>query len=174
MKVGWILSLGGAACLLLAWRPGPPRLMWNATASVPVGLYALSPSSHLLLGDLVVVRPPTATADFLARRGWLPAGVPLLKPVAALPGQVVCRVGLVVTIDGVARARARLSDRLGRPLPSWSGCRTLEAEDIFVLNPAATDSFDGRYFGVVSQGAIVARAAPLWLTAKAPAEGGRS
>ncbi len=163
MRAGWSLAWGGAACLLLAWRPGPARLMWNATASVSVGLYRLSPADHLVVGDLVVVAPPPATAAFLARRGWLPLGVPLLKPIAARQGQRVCRTGGQVRIDGQLVARARIHDRQGRALPGWNGCRRLGAQDVFLLNAAAPDSFDGRYFGVSSRTAVLARATPIWL-----------
>jgi conjugative transfer signal peptidase TraF len=163
MRAGWILALGGMACLSLAWRPGSAPLMWNATASVPVGLYRLSPADPLAVGDLIVVRPPGAVADLLARRGWLPAGVPLLKPVAALGGQQVCRAGQIITVDGVAAAMARARDRQGRPLPDWRGCRRLERGEVLALNPASADSFDGRYFGPLPRDAILARATPLWL-----------
>ena len=37
----------------------------------------------------------------MAARGYVPRGVPLLKPVAAVAGARVCRSGLAVTIDGV-------------------------------------------------------------------------
>ena len=59
---------------------------------------------------------------------------------------------------GAARAR----DRLGRPLPTWSGCRTLRSGELFVMNPAAPDSFDGRYFGVLRMADVIGRATPVW------------
>lgn len=171
MRTGRTLVLGGLACLTLAWRPGPPRLMWNATASVPIGLYGLSRPARLAVGDLVVAAPPAATASLLAHRGWLPPDVPLLKPVAALEGQVVCRKGPMILVDGTPRARARNADRQGRPLPSWSGCRRLESDEVFLLSSAATDSFDGRYMGVVPRTAILARATPLWRPPSGPGRG---
>ena len=75
----------------LAFFHPAPRLIWNATASTPTGLYALRPVGQLHALELVVVRPPEPIASYLADGGFLPKGVPLLKHVMALPGQTVCR-----------------------------------------------------------------------------------
>ncbi len=101
----------------------PPVLIWNASASVPIGLYRVRPEDHLAVPDLVVVVPPEPVAKFLAERDYLPHGVPLLKQVIALPGQNVCRNHLAVMIDGVALSFARERDHRGRPLPVWQGCQ---------------------------------------------------
>jgi conjugative transfer signal peptidase TraF len=166
-----ILVLGGLACLLLA-APVSPRLMWNATASVPVGLYRLAEPATVKVGDLVVVRPDPILAASLARDGWLPRGVPLLKPVAAIEGQVVCRHDLVVNIDGQAVAVALPRDAKGRVLPRWSGCRRLEDGEVFVL-AAPLGSFDGRYFGPTPRRAVIAVAHPVWTPIPAPKREGR-
>ena len=86
-----------------------PWLIWNASASVPIGLYAVHPAGALRVAELVIVRPPATLATFMDRRRYLPIGVPMLKRVAALPGQIVCRVGRTVTVDG-----AGLGEALGR------------------------------------------------------------
>lgn len=160
---------GGTACLLLACPPSPPRWMWNATASVPVGLYALSPATRIQTGDLVAIDPPGPLAARLAAQGLLPPGAPLLKPVAAGPGQVVCRRDAEVSIDGAKVAIARARDGLGRSLPTWTGCRRLGDDDLFVLSDAP-GSYDGRYFGVLPANAVIARARPVWIP---KASGGR-
>ncbi|GCE85216.1 S26 family signal peptidase [Komagataeibacter diospyri] len=146
----------------LAIHPAP-RLIWNATASTPVGLYRLQSVSPLHVGDLIAIRPSADIAAMLARGGYLPLGVPLLKPVAALPGQRVCRVGAVVTVDGTVLGNALARDHRGRPLPVWQGCRHVLPGQIFVMNPAVPTSLDGRYFGVLPVDAVLGRAQPLWL-----------
>lgn len=138
----------------------PTALIWNASASAPIGLYLIRPASTLAVSELVVVTPPTALARFLDTRGYLPTGVPLVKRIAALPGQQVCRRGTSVTIDGAAVATARAHDRLGRPLPNWQGCRRLAAGEFFLLN-RHPDSVDGRYFGPLPAHSIVGQAVPL-------------
>ena len=75
-----------------------PRLIWNASASVPIGLYAVDPTGALHVTELVVVRPPEALASFLDERRYLPTGVPMLKRILALPGQTVCRTDRAITI----------------------------------------------------------------------------
>ena len=139
-----------------------PRLMWNGSASVPIGLYTLHPPSSVQVGDLVAEQPPAALARYLAERRYLSTGVPLLKFVGAISDQTVCRLGRVITIDGPAVATALASDHANRPLPVWQGCHRLNAREIFLLNPASADSFDGRYFGVVPLESVTPKAEPLW------------
>ncbi len=140
----------------------PKFLLWNVSASAPIGLYLLRPAEPLHLQELVAAIPPTLLARVMAARGYLPLGVPLLKHIAALPGQTVCRSGHTITIDGTAMATALMRDTKGRPLPVWQGCRRLRPGEIFLLNRGVSDSFDGRYFGLLSAAAVTARAVPLW------------
>lgn len=154
-----------AAPALIAPRPW---LVWNASASVPVGLYRVLAARDIAVGDLVAVTPPADLATFLAERGALPRGVPMLKHVAALAGATVCRGGAPVLIDGSRAAMALPRDRQGRPLPAWSGCRTLAPGEVFLLNPDAPESLDGRYFGPLPVSAIVARLAPVWTETPMP------
>lgn len=156
----------GAVVIPAFVRP-VPRLVWNASASVPVGLYSARPAGDVKLGDLVAAHAPAPVARLMAERGYLPLRVPMLKHVAAVAGQRVCRFGLTVSIDGERVAKARLHDRAGRLLPSWNGCRTLGSGDVFLLNPASAASFDGRYFGPVPARGIVAVLTPLWLARRA-------
>lgn len=142
-----------------------PRLTWNATASTPTGLYALTPIGQVHVRDLVVAWPPQPVANFLEEGGFLPKGVPLLKQVMALPGQMICRADDIVMIDGTAVGTARDRDHRGRPLPRWTGCHRLRANEVFLMNPNVPDSLDGRYFGPFPLSAIAARAVPLWTNA---------
>jgi conjugative transfer signal peptidase TraF len=141
-----------------------PKLIWNASASVPIGLYAVQPDSPLKHGDLVIAAPPMSLTTFLAERRYLPSGVPLLKHVAALPGEIVCRRGFIIMIDGIAVASALMHDRAGQPLPIWQGCRKLMPNEIFLLNRAVPDSFDGRYFGPLPMISVIGRVVPLWVS----------
>lgn len=152
-----------AAVVIPAFVRPAPRLVWNASASVPIGLYAAYPATGAARGDLVAAHAPAPVARMMAERGYLPLRVPMLKHVAAVAGQTICRSGVRISIDAKPVAVARLRDRMDRPLPSWSGCRTLRAGEVFLLNPASADSFDGRYLGPMPARGIVAVLQPLWL-----------
>lgn len=73
-----------------------------------------------------------------------------------------CRHGHRITIDGHIAGVAPAADRLGRPLPAWSGCKRLRSGELFVMSPDAPASFDGRYFGVLPMKAVIGRATPVW------------
>jgi conjugative transfer signal peptidase TraF len=140
-----------------------PKLTWNASASVPIGLYSVTPTNIHHVGDLVVVRPPEALAVFLDTRGYLARGVPLLKHIAALRGQDVCRTGRTITVNGATMGHAFDRDHLGRILPGWEGCRLVADQEVFLMNWHSENSLDGRYFGPLPASTIVGRADPLWM-----------
>ncbi|MGE4302622.1 MAG: S26 family signal peptidase [Novosphingobium sp.] len=142
-----------------------PRLVWNASASAPIGLYRIQPDHDPPTGALVAAMPPAELAGWLDARGYLPAGLPLLKHIAAKAGQRICRHGAVVSIDARPVVIARARDGRGRPLPVWHGCHTLQDGELLLLNPAVPDSLDGRYFGPLPASAVVGRALPLHLSA---------
>lgn len=137
------------------------RLIWNSSASVPIGLYTIATAEPLALSDLVAVRAPAPIERFMVARDFIAAGVPLLKRVSALSGQTVCRIGAAITVDGTRLGEALARDRYGRELPNWQGCRELAEGEIFLMN-AAPDSFDGRYFGPFPLRSVIGRAVPLW------------
>lgn len=145
--------------------PMPVKAIWNASASVPIGLYIVAPDSRFELSELVAFMPPEPLAGFLAARGYAGQGVPLLKRIAALPGQRVCRIGHRISIDGTGIGAARRRDRKGRDLPVWRGCHVLADGQLFLMNRDVPDSLDGRYFGPVPADAVIGRAHPLWTDA---------
>jgi conjugative transfer signal peptidase TraF len=136
--------------------------VWNASESVPIGLYSVQPVDQLMVTSLVVAIPPEPIATFLAEGGYLPRDVPLIKRILALPGQSVCRNELLISVNGIEMGAARERDRLGRPLPAWQGCRVLARGEVFLMNWDEPASLDGRYFGPIPSSAIVGRAEPVW------------
>ncbi len=138
-----------------------PRLIWNATASAPVGLYWLR-AHEFRRGDLVLVQPPLRVATLAAERHYLPYGVPLVKRVAGTAGDTICAENHKIQINGSTVATALERDVRGREMPSWEGCRYLQTE-VFLLMSDAPDSFDGRYFGPVPATAVIGPLTPLWI-----------
>lgn len=163
-RFGYVMMtyFASAGIAIAAFVPAPLRLIWNASASVPVGLYELDPPRDVTVGDLVAVMPDQPLADFLVERGYTGRGVPLMKHVAALPGQQVCRTGNTVTVDAVLLGDALNRDKRGRPLPVWQGCRRIADGDIFLMNPSVPDSLDGRYFGPIPARTVIGKATPLY------------
>ncbi len=160
-----LMTLGTAALATSATRLRPPPLyMWNASDSVPVGLYRLQPVGELSVTDLVAVEALEPLATFLADGGYLPRGVPMLKRVLALPGQMVCRNARTIAVDEIAMGEARDRDSRGRSLPVWEGCRVVAEDELFLMNWQSASSFDGRYFGVTPRSAVIGRATSVWTT----------
>lgn len=153
------LTAAGGLLGLLTLLPQAPRLVWNFTDSVPLGLY-LVVDARAHTGDLVVIVPPSSVAALLADTGALARGRVLLKPLAAQAGDLVCRTSGVVSVNGAPRASARETLRTGRRLPTWSGCRRLSADEILVLSDHPS-SFDGRYFGPIDRRCVLGVARPL-------------
>jgi conjugative transfer signal peptidase TraF len=158
-----ILTTFATAVLLLSTVAGTtPHYIWNASNSVPIGLYRLRPVAKLTVTELVAVQPADVLAAFLDLNGYLPLGVPMLKRVLALPGQTVCRDGLTIAVDGINVGQAYERDGRGRPLPVWQGCRVIADGDVFVMNWQSADSLDSRYFGPLPTSAVIGRAVPVW------------
>ena len=160
-----VASAFAAAFVATAMVDPHPRVIWNASASAPIGLYRIQPDGDPPTGALVAIAPPKQLSRWLSASGYLPEGVPLLKHVAAKAGQTVCRIDDAVSVDGRPVAVALVRDSRGRPLPVWRGCHTLEPGEMFLLNPAVPDSLDGRYFGPLPASAVIGRATPLHLRA---------
>jgi conjugative transfer signal peptidase TraF len=138
-----------------------PRLVWNVSASAPIGLYRVV-FGEARRGDLVLARPPQEIAELAVERGYLPLGVPFVKRIAALHGDDVCTFKEAVIVNGQFVARRLERDGAGRLLPCWYGCRELGSDELFLLMDAVPDSLDSRYFGPVSSANVIGRLVPLW------------
>ncbi len=165
-KRPWPVALRGAFGLALCIAPPvldpAPRIIWNGSASAPIGLWRVRSGLPINRGDMVLARLPRWLANLAAARRYLPRGVPLLKRVVARDGDEICAWGNAVFVDGRRVALRRAVDSRGRPLPRWSGCERLGEGKVFLLMDRP-DSFDGRYFGPVERDAVIGIATPVWL-----------
>lgn len=146
--------------LSLATARTPALALVNESPSLPRGLY-LAADRPPVVGEIVAFRPPVQGLTYLRGLG-APPDARLLKRVRAGPGDVVCRHGgQIDPPDGSLGVLPR--DRQGGAMPSWSGCRELLADELFVVGDTAT-SFDSRYFGPVRRDRIegVYRRAVSW------------
>lgn len=163
LRSAWVaLALLSGALELTIVAPPRPLLVWNASASTPVGLYAVGSPSALKVGDYVIARQPEATRRLAAARHHLPANVPLVKRVAAVPSDQVCALERDIVINGLWVTERRVTDAAGRRMPWLSGCITLRHGAYFLLLADEPASFDGRYFGPIERDLIIGKAYLLW------------
>ena len=160
------LSAVGVAIAAIVWSAiADPRpfLVFNASASTPIGFYRIADPQQLHVGDYVLAMPPETIRILILERGYLPPGTPLLKPVAATAGQHVCARNGTLAIDGIVHIERVLKrDSRGRSLPVWTGCRTLRHGEIFLLMTGVPNSLDSRIFGPIPTETVIGKAMPLW------------
>jgi conjugative transfer signal peptidase TraF len=164
LQIAVIASISAAnVAMLVGLDAHVPLVVYNASGSAPLGFYYLE-NRLPGRGELAVVKPPPAIELMIVAREVLPPSVPLVKQVAAVGGDEVCRsnepVGSIA-INGKVVAEALDEDRDGRRLPSWDGCIGLVDGEFFLLQPHP-HSFDSRYFGPVTSCDILGVARPLW------------
>lgn len=143
-------------------------LRLNLTPSEALGLWRIEALDRpVAAGDLVFICPPPSEPFEIARdRGYLRRGLctgdfaPLLKTVAALPGQRV-EIGESVTVDGrtVDDSRVRATDGEGRALRPFSG--GVVPPDHLFLHSSFASSYDSRYFGPIPASGLLGLARPL-------------
>lgn len=161
MRTGYVLAavLAGSAALSGLVFDSADRLIWNRTGSAPQGLYWLS-GDPFTSGRWVAVSARSADAQWAQKQGFVGRDWPLLKQIAGVPGDEICRDGSVVLINGKHAAIAREVDSRGRLLPVWAGCQRLSQEEYFLLAPHP-DSLDGRYFGATESADLAGVAHPV-------------
>ncbi|MBB3138957.1 conjugative transfer signal peptidase TraF [Rhizobium pisi] len=140
----------------------------NLTRSEPLGLWRIEQLDRpAAVGDLVFICPP-ATAPFeeALERGYLRRGLcvggfaPLIKTVAALPGQSIA-IGDTVEIDGavLSASRIRRTDGQGRPIVPYSG--GIVPQGHLFLHSSFASSYDSRYFGPIPVSGLLGLAKPI-------------
>ncbi len=139
----------------------PALALVNESASLPRGVYVLTPTGKPRREAVVAIAQPPSVRPYLSGLG-MPDKVLLIKRVAAVGGDRICRRGKHVSTPG-RRVRAREADRRGVPLPRWEGCRRLGPDELFLLGDSGA-SFDSRYFGAIRRDQVlgVYREALTW------------
>lgn len=160
--VSIIPLLIGVACLAFGIR-----FTW--TASLPPGLYRTvdAPLTH---GVLVSVCLPDTLIDTAWDRGYgnpgfCPGGLaPLLKEVAAMPGDTVRVESSGLTVNGIpiTRTQRRDLDSEGRPIPMIKvGIYTVGDSELWLISNYRSRSWDSRYFGPLHSDRVQSVMQPL-------------
>ncbi|MFC7293012.1 S26 family signal peptidase [Hirschia litorea] len=162
MRVVLIGCAGICAIVFELFWPEPvtKKFIFNRTNSAPIGLYWVL-QEPIAKSNWIVVSAKSEAAKYAYRQGFIGPGWPMIKKVAALYGDEVCRQGMQVFINGSLVALAQKQDKSGRALPEWKGCRILHTQDIFLLNENLS-SLDGRYLGVMTVSDVDGVAVPIW------------
>ena len=137
-----------------------PRLIWNASPSVPVGLYWIE-FRQPNRSEIAVLKLREWAQMIADQRNYMPSIAWLMKPIFATSGAIVCRFGSLTFVDGRLIAKALLQDTMHRPMPVWKGCRKLSDTEVFLLSQHR-GSFDSRYFGPVDRALIIGTAKRLF------------
>jgi conjugative transfer signal peptidase TraF len=157
-----LFGVAAVGLAFLAMKPlvkPVPLIIWNASDSVPIGLYLIS-KRQPNIGEIAVIKPAEWVQIYASSRGYLPKDVWLLKPIYAVHPSIICRFRRYVLVDGLHVAKAKITDKLGRVLPVWKGCKVLNPTQYFVLGHHR-DSFDSRYFGPIDESHVVGTAVPM-------------
>ena len=127
----------------------------NLSPSVPVGLYWLSAVPVEVPRGARVMLPVPASIHHL----W-PRWVPLLKPVAGIPGDMVCHQEGRLQVNTVDYGPVYHTAH-NRPLPHPdTGCEVVPEGRVLLASPVPK-SLDGRYFGLTAVDTLTASATPL-------------
>jgi conjugative transfer signal peptidase TraF len=145
LKVSRAFVIGSAVvCSVTVWGLAAGYRV-NITASLPIGVYHLSPvHSSLRRGDLVTFRLPMP----LRLHWWLGS---FAKPVGGLPGDHVCVQESTLVINGEPFGPVLL-DAPAHALREGE-CRIVAEGYVFTAS-LTPRSYDSRYFGEVAIAAV--------------------
>lgn len=160
------------AIYLVSWASGW-HLALNTTKSMPRGIYVVAPLAAVERGQVVslCISNQEAASVYSARRympasGECPVSLPrLLKPVAAVPGDLVTISSAGTSVNGELLPNSRVFDtdsdgrQIGHLPLGWS--KRLGSGEYFVLANHIERSLDSRYYGTLERDDLKGRAWPL-------------
>lgn len=151
-------------------RYQPYGLVWNATPSIPEGLYlSKDPMPHEALQRGEVVCWRHGELGRLMDRGYVEEKIRVCKPVVGFPGEaleVTPTHVIVKSALGEVLASVEISekDSRGRPLPNGLlGLTSVPNGTVVVLAVDQVKALDSRYLGPIPLEVIGKRLKPIWL-----------
>ncbi len=141
-----------ALCAAVVWEivsPPTPLLIYNRSESAPIGWYALDSNGGVTRDVKVAAFAPETARKLADNRHYLPQHIPIIKTVWAVTGEKVCSINGVISAPNRPDIHATMQDSLGRAMPVWHGCITLEKHEVFLVSTDVQTSWDSRYFGPV-------------------------
>lgn len=164
------LMIGVPGATLLSTQQAGFRI--NTSSSMPCGIWHIEPIPAQITRGMIVTAclPPGPIARMALQRGYVglgdcPGGAePLLKPIAAIPGDVVQVTADGISVNGtpIPNAAPLSRDGDGRSLPAMPrGEYVVPPGSVWLLSSYSRDSFDGRYFGRIPMASIQSAARPV-------------
>lgn len=149
------LYSGGIVVVLLAAGFQLAGIRVNASASLPIGLYRTTLDTA---ANLVEFCPSGPDAILSANRAYRAKGncsdgaEPLMKPIVAVPGDLVEVSPQGVAVNGrpLPNSAPHSFDTKNRALPHWPfGTYCVSRGTVWVISSFNSRSFDSRYFGPI-------------------------
>ena len=137
--------------------PPKPKLLYNPSASAPIGWYKLADKSPLEVGDQVAAYAPDWARKLADERRYLPYEYPMIKTIWASSGTQICTHNNRISVPNYPVIIRLSQDSLGRDMPKLSGCFSLKVGEYFLVSPDVQAGFDSRYFGAVRRENIIGR-----------------
>lgn len=136
----------------------------NTTGSMPKGIYRIA-ARPVTRGSIVELCLPSqnVAAKLMRVRGYEHAGycpsglAPLIKPVAAVAGDIITLTDAGVSVNGnaIPSTKTYSRDSAGRELPRWpGGTYSVPAGQLWLISNFSPYSFDSRYFGPVPTSSV--------------------
>jgi len=140
----------------------PSRLVvFDGSPSLPSGFYMLT-GEPIAAGSIIEFRVADSARNRCLSAGMtIPDGT-ILKPVAAVNGDVIDTTGDWLVINGKAIAPLYNRHPGGKPVSVWRGKRRLQKGEYFVVSHRVWNSLDSRVLGPIRHEDVVAVRRPLW------------
>lgn len=156
LLVGQLAFSTGTRCLTRSWTIGIAS-QGAAGSCLPWSVFVVHHvvPAHLVPGTLIEFEPPPAMRQLVG-------ALPVVKMIAAGPGELVDERDGAIWIDGHYWGRTWLDDYLRSAgiKPPATEHFVVPPKTFLVLGTSA-DSYDGRYWGVVPLSSIDGTAGPL-------------
>lgn len=136
-------------------------ITFNFTESEPTGIYLLSKVKQYNRNDMVTISSNINSVIKLANERQYTTASKLLKTILGIPGDRIIIKNHIVVINNNIIGMIYSHDSQNRPLPSIIKEGIIPPDQYFLASRRRENSFDSRYFGLISKECIQKKASPL-------------
>lgn len=138
-------------------------VVYNHSASLPVGWYVVVPDKNYKVGDIVVFDLQEKARALAVNRGWIRENDLFMKRIGALEGvEYEITRGRQFLINRNVFGDVQNVDSLGRNMPEYIGKYIVPPNEFLPVADIA-NSYDGRYYGTVPIENIRFKVIPLYI-----------